>query len=173
MLTITEFCDRHDACEEGRAWALENCKDMQQVWDTIKPEWLVWTATRDGVLTDKEQRLFAVFCARQVEHLLTDQRSRDAIDVADRFARGLATDSELAAARDAAWAAAWASAMGARDAAWAAASAAALAAACASIDDAARATRAAAGDAASAAARDAQAEWLRANTQPNFEEVSI
>jgi len=168
MLTITEFCDRHDACEEGRAWALENCKDMQQVWDTIKPEWLVWTATRDGVLTDKEQRLFAVFCARQVEHLLTDQRSRDAIDVADRFARGLATDSELAAARDAAWAAAWASAMGARDAAWAAA--------CASIDDAARvaayaarATRAAAW--AASDARDAQAEWLMANTRPNFEEV--
>ena len=51
---------------------------------------------------DREKRLYAVWCARQVEHLLTDQRSRDALDVAERFARGRATREEL----DAAWAAA-------------------------------------------------------------------
>ena len=42
---------------------------------------------------------------------MTDQRSLDALDVAERYANGQATDEELAAARDAAWAAAW-------DAAW-------------------------------------------------------
>ena len=67
---------------------------------------------------DKEIRLFAVWCARQVQNLMTDQRSLDALDVAERYANGEATDAELAAARDAAWAAraAWAAA----DAAWAA-----------------------------------------------------
>ena len=59
---------------------------------------------------DKEKRLFAVWCARQVQHLMADQRSIDALDVAERYANGLATDDELsaarAAARDAAWAAA-------------------------------------------------------------------
>jgi len=64
---------------------------------------------------DREIRLYAVWCARQVQHLLTDRRSLDALDVAERFANGLATDSE----RDAAWAAAWA-ACDASDAAWAA-----------------------------------------------------
>ena len=86
----------------------------------------------------REWRLFAVWCARQVQHLMTDPRSLTALDVAERHADGLATDEELAAAgaaagdaaRDAARAAAW-------DAAWAAA-------------------RDAAWDAAGAAARDAQ-----------------
>jgi hypothetical protein len=50
----------------------------------------------------REIRLFAVWCARQAQHLLTDQRSIDAIDVAERFANGKASQQELASA----WAAA-------------------------------------------------------------------
>ena len=69
---------------------------------------------------EREMRLFAVDCARSVQHLMTDKRSRDALDVAERFANGLATQTELAAA-DAAWAAAWTAADAAADAAWAAA----------------------------------------------------
>ena len=69
---------------------------------------------------EREMRLFAVDCARSVQHLMTDKRSLDALDVAERFANGLATQTELAAA-DAAWAAAWAAADAAADAAWAAA----------------------------------------------------
>jgi len=55
---------------------------------------------------DREIRLFAVWCARQVQHLMTDPRSIAALDVAERFASGLASVDELAAARAAAWAAA-------------------------------------------------------------------
>lgn len=83
---------------------------------------------------DREIRLYGVWCARQVQHLMTDQRSLDALDVAEKFANGEATDEELCearvaarAARDAAgdpvWAAVWAA-----GAAWAAAGAAAGAA---------------------------------------------
>ena len=106
----------------------------------------------------REMRLFAVECARSVQHLMTDKRSIDALDVAERFANGLATQAELDAAwdaaRDAAGAAAWDAA---RDAAWAAARDAAWAAA----GDAARD---AAGDAARAAAWDAarDAAWAAA-----------
>ena len=93
----------------------------------------------------REWRLFAVRCARRVQHLMTDPRSIAALDVAERHAGRLATDDELAAAGDAAWAAAWDAA---RAAAWDAARATAWAAA--------RATAwAAAGDAAWYAARDA------------------
>ena len=107
-------------------------------------------------------RLFAVWCGRQVQHLMTDPRSTAALDVAERHANGNATDEELAAAwdaaRDAAWDAAWDAA---RDAAWAAAWAAARAAAWAAAraaawDAAWAAARAAAWDAARAAAWDAQ-----------------
>ncbi len=96
--------------------------------------------------TDRDIRLFAVWCARQVSHLLTDPRSTNALDVAERHANGLATDAELdaaraaasAAARDAAWDAARDAAWdAARDAAWAAARDAAWAAA----RDAARAAQ--------------------------------
>ncbi len=58
----------------------------------------------------KLRRLFAVRCARSVQHLMTDERSIAAIDVAERHANGLATDDELAAARATAWAAARAAA---------------------------------------------------------------
>ena len=105
----------------------------------------------------REWRLFAVWCARQVQHLMTDQRSIDALDVAERHAIGQATDAELETARAAAWDAAGA-------AAGAAAEAAAGAAADAAAWDAAR--DAAAWD----AARDAQSrEFLRVITDSEEE----
>jgi hypothetical protein len=70
---------------------------------------------------DRDWRLYAVWCARQVECHLTDPRSRAALDVAERFARGEATTEELAAARSVAIEAADA----ARSVAYAAAAAAA------------------------------------------------
>ena len=51
---------------------------------------------------DKEIRLFAVWCARRVQHMMTDPRSIAAIDVAERYAFGQATDDDLRKARDAA-----------------------------------------------------------------------
>ena len=178
MKSIEQFCSAHRACQEGRDWALANCKDMQEAWSMAKPDWLIWVATRPGVLTDRELRLFAVHCARSVQHLLTDTRSIRAIDVAERYANGEATKEELAATRAAAWDAARGAARGAaRDAAWAAASAAAWAAVRDAVKDAAWAaarTAAWAADcdtawaAALAAAEAGQADWLRNNTQPNF-----
>jgi hypothetical protein len=116
-------------------------------------------------------RLFACWCARNTPlldgrttwDLLTDERSRRAIEVAERYANGEASGEELAAAgdaardaaRDAAWAAARAAARAAAwDVAWAAAWAAARDAAWAAARDAASAS-------ASAAARDAarDAAW--------------
>jgi hypothetical protein len=70
-------------------------------------------------------RRYAVWCARQVQHLMRDERSRKALDVAERHTNSAATDEELVAARDAAraaaWAAAWAAAGAAEADAWAAA----------------------------------------------------
>jgi len=112
----------------------------------------------------REWRLYAVWCARQVQHLMTDPRSLAALDVAERYANGEATDDDLAAAwaaaraaraaGDAAWVAAWAAAWAAARAAGAAARAAGAAARAAAGDAAgdARAAGDAAGDAAWAAA---------------------
>jgi len=97
----------------------------------------------------REWRLFAVWCARQVQHLMEDKRSIAVLDVAERHANGQAADEELAAARDAAWEAAREAARAAREAeraAWAAGEA----------ERAARAAREAAQNAAWAAGEAAR-----------------
>ena len=117
---------------------------------------------------DREIRLYAVWCARQVQHLMTDKRSLEALDVAERFANGLATADDLAAASDAAKdavAAVGAAVWRAAGAAWAASAASdaakdAVAAVGAAVDAAwaaVDAAWAAAGFAARAAAKDAVA----------------
>jgi hypothetical protein len=100
---------------------------------------------------DKEIRLYAVWCARQVQHLMTDPRSLGALDVAEAYANGTATKEQLAnawGAAGAAWAAAWVAwaaawaARAAMDTAWAAARAAARAASDVSWDAARAAQKA-------------------------------
>ena len=100
---------------------------------------------------DREIRRYAVWCARQVQHLMTDPRSIAALDVAERYACGHATEDDLRKARDAAEGAVWASAGASAGAAWDAARDAAWDAAGAAARDAAGA----AWDAAWAAVEDA------------------
>lgn len=157
LLTLTpaEFCAATKACEEGREFALQY-DTMADAWDNCpRPDWLLWVAHRiDPVPDDKTLMLFAVWCARHTPlgdgmatgDLLTDARSLAALEVAERYANGIATPEELAAA----WGAGAAAWDAARDAAaWGAAAAAGNAA----------------GNAAGAAARDAagaaQATQLR------------
>ena len=143
-MTIEQFCDTHNACGEGREWALSNCSTMAEAWDKCEnPSWLIWIATRSGVFDDRTLRLFACWCARQVWHLLTDERSRNAVVVAERYADGKATSEELSAAESAAESAAWSAAESAAESA------------------ARSAARSAAESAAWSAAESAQAEYLR------------
>jgi len=119
----------------------------------------VWAFTREGIVGDKTLRLFAVGCARKVQHLMKDQRSIDALDVAERYANGDATEDELAAAGLAARAATGSAAEAAAEAAWVAAGAAAGRATWdAALAAAWEAARASAREAARASARQAQVE---------------
>lgn len=52
-----------------------------------------------GWLRDRKLRLFACFCARQAWPLLSDERSRAAVEVGEAFADGQASENQL----DAAW----------------------------------------------------------------------
>ena len=111
---------------------------------------------------DRDARLFAVWCARQVQYLMGDARLVNALDVAERFADGAATSEELDAARSDARSAAWSDARSAawsdaRSAAWSAARSAAWRAAQDAAQDAARS---AARSAAQDAARSAQKEMF-------------
>jgi len=135
--TPQAFCDEHNACKEGRDFAV-NYKSMADVWDACpRVDWLRWIQDRAGPKpSNKKLRLFACWCVREtpladgrkVWDLLTEERSRNAVVVSERFANGRATDKAWAAARDAAWAAGDAAGAAARaaarDAAWAAGDAA-------------------------------------------------
>ena len=55
---------------------------------------IIWVLCRKEFMSDKEMRLFAVWCAREALKLADkpDPRSAAACDVAERYANGEATD---------------------------------------------------------------------------------
>ena len=112
---------------------------------------------------DKEIRLYAVWCARQVQHLMNDQRSIDALDIAERYANGEATQDELNAAK--------AAASAARTAAWAVAGDAAWGAAWAAASAARTAASAAWGAAWTAASNAAYAAWSASEAADTRQEM--
>ena len=174
------------ACGEARTWAATQ-PDLETCWRTCnRTEWMIWLLHELGHQDDKAYRLYTCWCVRNTPladgrttwDLLTDDRSKAAVEVAEKFAIGEATQDELAAAwaaARAAWEAAWdaARAAGATGAAGAAAWAARAAGAAGDAIRAAGATGAAgaaawaaeaaarAAGAAGAAAWAAQANYLR------------
>jgi hypothetical protein len=59
----------------------------------------LWPDSETGrIISERKLRLWVVACCRQVWHHLTDERSRRAVEVAERYADGKATDQQLYAA---------------------------------------------------------------------------
>jgi hypothetical protein len=56
-----------------------------------------------GKASDRKLRLFACACCRRIWQLLTHQRSRKAVEVAEQYAGGLASMNDLNAVCDYAW----------------------------------------------------------------------
>jgi hypothetical protein len=111
--TLNKIRD-HSPCTDGWAKLLRHLGKTQADDEPLALVTILDSSGLDDALwclracngIDPEARLYAVWCARPVQHLMTDPRSLAALDVAERHANGEATDKELAAARAAAWAAA-------------------------------------------------------------------
>jgi len=74
----------------------------EEAWETCeRGDWMLWTLQRRHVDIQK-LTLAKVRCARLVEHLMIDERSIKALQVAEAFAAGEATREELEIAADAA-----------------------------------------------------------------------
>lgn len=66
---------------------------------------IFWVLLRKKYLTKKQFIWFALKCVRRIEHLIKDQRSVDALDVAERYLKGEATREELKISQEEAYAA--------------------------------------------------------------------
>lgn len=119
-----EYCQKHKACPDGIAWAMSISDEMSEVWEALiaqkKIEWLLWICERE--FSSSQLRLLACRFVREtpigngkyVWDLLTDERSRNAVIISEKYADGKATKIELQSAMKSANAAA----MAARDTAW-------------------------------------------------------
>ena len=118
---------------------------VEKYRSVVPPKDIIWLLCRNEFLSDRDLRLFAVWCAREALGLIDspDPRSVAACDVAERYADGDATNGELRATYHYADAAAYASTKAAYAATRAAAYAADAAAAYAAAEAAYAATRAA------------------------------
>jgi hypothetical protein len=73
---------------------------VQKYRDIVLINDIIWLLLRKEFLSEKDLRLFAVWCAREALKLIKnpDERSIEACNVAERYANGEATKEELDAA---------------------------------------------------------------------------
>ena len=135
-MTFKEELHKLHVCKEAIEWVGD--RTLEQAWNECeRGDWMLWLAQTTGVdlriLTLAKAR-----CAKLVIHLMKDERSRKAVEIAERFGLGEATREELDEARSyaAAYAAAAAHAAYAADAAYVAYTAYAAEAAGAAADTA-------------------------------------
>lgn len=100
MKTFKEYLHSVNACQSAIEWAGD--KPVEQVVsECYRGDWLLWLAKRCGVEL-QPLTLAKGHCANTVRHLMTDESSLIAVDVAIAFGEGKATKQELDAAAAAA-----------------------------------------------------------------------
>jgi len=153
MKTLLEKLEKLNACKPAIEWVKKN--NLNTIEEIVaqceRGDWLLWLARKLNVDL-RTITLAKSLCAKTVVHLMKDKRSVKAVEVAERFGKGLAEKEELAAA---AYAAAAADAAAAYADAYAAAADAAAAAAYAAAHADAAAYAAAYAAAAAVAYADA------------------
>lgn len=97
------------ACDAAVVWLEENqFASLDKAWQACeRGDWMLWligrTMNHDDEAQLRKLTLAKARCSKLVVHLMKDERSRNAVEVAEQFGLGNATRQELAdAAADAA-----------------------------------------------------------------------
>ena len=99
--------EKYSPCKEAINFR-EQYASFEEAWNNCpRGDWMLWIAQKVGVNL-QTLTLAKALCANTVRHLMKDERSRNAIDVALRFGNNQATIEELDAAAYDAYAAAYA-----------------------------------------------------------------
>lgn len=125
-MTKDDLGIRATPCDEALKW-LADQPDLSTAWQQCdRGNWMLWLLEQPEYWYDDASVMRRLACrfAREVWHLMRDERSKTAVEVAERYAEDRATEAELdaaeAAAVAAADAAAWSGSRSAEAAAWSA-----------------------------------------------------
>lgn len=100
MKDVMTFLSEHGAPDDLARFA-SRFETLETLWDNCpRTDWMLWLLEQLGPTDQKLLRLFACSCARDHWDYLTDERSRNAVEVAERFAEGKASKEELLIAKD-------------------------------------------------------------------------
>jgi hypothetical protein len=94
MINAEAFLEEHGASPELREFARSTT--LRELWQNCtRADWMLWMLNHAGAGSNKDLRVFACWCARRFYHLMRDQRSKSAVAMADLFASGHTSRSEL------------------------------------------------------------------------------
>jgi hypothetical protein len=90
------YCDPNFERFKIQEWLLENkCSTLQECWEKIPADALLWMATRRNVLTKKDFQQFGLFCCNRLNHLMKDKRSLNVFHTTKKYINGEKTQYEL------------------------------------------------------------------------------
>jgi len=96
----TTKLEKLNACYDTRVY-VNTQKTVTAAWQNCeRGDWMLWLAKKLGV-DDKKLTMAKAMCAKQVEHLMKDQRSKDALQACFDYVNGKITREQLNAADDA------------------------------------------------------------------------
>jgi hypothetical protein len=98
----TKRLQKFSPCHIAKEW-MKTQKNATEAWKNCKRgDWMLWLAKKLNV-DDKKLTMAKAMCAKQVEHLMKDQRSKDALQACFDYVNGKITREKLNAAAYAAY----------------------------------------------------------------------
>jgi hypothetical protein len=94
---MKEILNNLNACDEAMEWAKTVNYDWPRIYNECeRGDWLLWLHNRTNKTDFKQRTLVKGLVSKTVEHIMKDQRSKDAVKAAIDFGNGLISVKELA-----------------------------------------------------------------------------